>query len=220
VRRPSSAWSAWLDRTEPSLWWDRAEPEHWYDISDAADIADPIDPTDANEPMLANEPKDAALPMDRTESWEPIESSEFSDHRDHTPSSVAAAQGGGTNALAGSHPRWDARDMEPDTIGPPFDQFLATAEAVARERPDVDLGMAREVFREVATMLHNGLALDGLDDHDASAVVAGLCVDLVAPDPGAAVRARSEAVLQEPADLHDHESVSRSYLVAASILKL
>lgn len=26
-------------------------------------------------------------------------------------------------------------------------------------------------------MLHNGLVLDGLDEHDAEAVVAGLCVD-------------------------------------------
>ena len=39
--------------------------------------------------------------------------------------------------------------------------------------------MAREVFEEAATLLYNGLALDGLDEHDASAVVAGLCVDLV-----------------------------------------
>jgi len=48
-------------------------------------------------------------------------------------------------------------------VGPPFDQFLATAEAVAAERPEVDLEMAREVFQEAATLLHNGLALDGLD---------------------------------------------------------
>jgi hypothetical protein len=35
---------------------------------------------------------------------------------------------------------------------------------------------------EAATLLHNSLALDGLDAHDAGAVVAGLCVDLVAAD--------------------------------------
>jgi len=72
------------------------------------------------------------------------------------------------------------------TVGPPFsEQFLATAEEVARARPEVDLEMAREVFLEVATMLHNGLALDDLDDHDAEAVVACLCVDLcAAPVPG------------------------------------
>jgi hypothetical protein len=110
--------------------------------------------------------------------------------------------------------------MSPSTMGPPFDQFLATAEAVAEARPEVDREMALEVFEEVATLLYNGLALDGLDDHDASAVVAGLCVDLVDSDPGAAVRARSQATLEDPGDLHDAASVSRSYLIAASILKL
>ena len=63
--------------------------------------------------------------------------------------------------------------MTPSTVEPPFDQFLATAEAVAKARPEVDLEMAREVFLEAATLLDNGLALDGLDEHDASAVVAG-----------------------------------------------
>jgi hypothetical protein len=110
--------------------------------------------------------------------------------------------------------------MQPSAVEPPFDQLLATAEAVAQARPEVDLDMAREVFHEAATLLHNGLALDGLDDHDARAVVAGLCLDLVATDPGAAVRARSEATLEGPGDLHDSESVSRAYLVAAAILQL
>src|SRR3954470_5612398 len=106
--------------------------------------------------------------------------------------------------------------MPPGTVSPPFlDQFLATAEAVARARPEVDLAMAREVFHEAATLLHNGLALDGLDEHDASAVVAGLCVDLVAPDPGAAVRARAQATLEDPEDLHDPEGASAAYLMAA-----
>jgi hypothetical protein len=106
------------------------------------------------------------------------------------------------------------------SVEPPFDQFLATAEAVAQARPEVDLEMAREVFHEVATLLYNGLALDGLDEHDASAVVAGLCVDLVAEDPGAAVRARAQATLQDPGDLHDPEVASGAYLFAASLLKL
>ena len=110
--------------------------------------------------------------------------------------------------------------MPSSPVRPPFDQFLATAEAVAQARPEVDLEMAREVFHEVATLLYNGLAVDGLDEHDASAVVAGLCIDLVAPDPGAAVRARSEATLEAPGDLHDPEGVSRSYLIAATILQL
>ncbi len=110
--------------------------------------------------------------------------------------------------------------MATSTVQPPFDQFLAVADAVARRRPEVELHLAREVFREVATMLYNGLALDGLDDHDASAAVAGLCADLVASDPGAAVRARAEATLDEPGDLHDPEAVSAAYLISARILQL
>ena len=111
--------------------------------------------------------------------------------------------------------------MPPSTAGPPFlDQFLATADAVARARPDMDLEMAREVFTEAATLLHNGLALDGLDDHDASAVVTGLCTDLVAADPGAAIRARAGATQEEPADLHDPAGVSAAYLTAAQIFQL
>ncbi|MDT7783688.1 MAG: hypothetical protein QOF58_2107, partial [Pseudonocardiales bacterium] len=101
--------------------------------------------------------------------------------------------------------------MPDGTVGPPFDQFMATAEAVAQARPEVDLEMAREVFHEAATLLHNGLVLDHLDEHDASAVVAGLCVDLVAEDPGAAVRARAQATLEVPGDLHDPEGVSAAY---------
>src|ERR1700745_3377668 len=107
--------------------------------------------------------------------------------------------------------------MQSGIVEPPFDQFLATAEAVAQARPEVDLELAREVFLEAATLLHNGLALDGLDEHDASAVVAGLCVDLVAPAPGAAVRERSRATLEAPGDLHDPEAVSASYLIAGRI---
>ena len=103
---------------------------------------------------------------------------------------------------------------------PPFDRFLATAEEVARTRPDVDADMAREVFTEVATLLYNGLALDGLDEHDAAAVVDGLCADLVASDPGAAVRARSRTTLADPVDLHDPEGVSAAYLFSATILQL
>jgi hypothetical protein len=93
--------------------------------------------------------------------------------------------------------------MSSQTVRPPFDQFLATAEAVARERPEVDLELAREIFQEAATMLDNSLALDGLDEHDASAVVAGLCIDLVAADPGAAIRARAQHTLDSAADVHD-----------------
>ncbi len=110
--------------------------------------------------------------------------------------------------------------MSTNAVEPPYDRFLATAEAVAQERPEVDLELAREVFAEVATLLYNGLALDGLDEHDTEAVIEGLCVDLVAEDPGAAVRARSQVVLAEPGDLHDPESVSRSYLISAALMQL
>src|SRR5690348_17032868 len=110
--------------------------------------------------------------------------------------------------------------MPDSTRGLPFDQFLATAEAVAKARPEVGLELARELFLEAATLLHNGLALDGLDEHDADLVVAGLCVDLVARDPGAAVRARSRASLEDPDGLHDPEGVSAAYLISAAILQL
>lgn len=122
--------------------------------------------------------------------------------------------------LSGAPASCQAPAMSPSPVHPPFDQLLAAAEAVARERPDVDLDLAREVFLEAATLLDNGLALDGLDDHDAGAVVAGLCVDLVSPDPGAAVRARSRAALDTPGDLHDPQGVAASYLVSATVLQL
>ena len=106
------------------------------------------------------------------------------------------------------------------TAGPLYDEFMATAEAVAQARPEVDLDMAREVFAEAATLLHNGLVLDDLDDHDASAVVAGLCVDLVAADPGAAIRARARATRDDPGDVHDPEGVWAAYLTAAATFQL
>jgi len=105
--------------------------------------------------------------------------------------------------------------MPSSAVPPPYDQFLRTADEVAAARPEVDLDMAREVFHEVATVLYNGLALDGLDEHDTRAVVAGLCVDLVAGDPAAAIQARSD-----PSDLHDPEAVSAAYLVSVAMLKL
>ncbi len=110
--------------------------------------------------------------------------------------------------------------MPTGAAGLPFDQFLATAEAVARERPDVDPAIAREVLLEAARLVHDGLVLDGLDEHDAAAVVAGLCADLVTADPGAAVRARSRAVAEDPGDLHDPEAVSAAHLSAAAVLQL
>jgi hypothetical protein len=110
--------------------------------------------------------------------------------------------------------------MPHTTVHPPFDQFLATAEEIVQALPEADPELVREVFREVATVLDNGLALDGLDDHDAHAVVAGLCVDLVADDPGAAVVARSRTASQDSGDLHDPAGVSAAYLTAAQLLQL
>jgi len=110
--------------------------------------------------------------------------------------------------------------MSDTALGQPFDQFRAAAEAVAMARPEVDLEMAREVFDEAATLVDNGLVLDGLDEHDASAVVAGLCLDLVVTDPGAAIRARAAAVLDDRGDLHDPEGSSAAYLMAASVFQL
>jgi hypothetical protein len=110
--------------------------------------------------------------------------------------------------------------MPPGPLDPPYDQFLATAEAVVKARPEVDPEMAREVFLEAATLLYNGLALEGLDDHDANAVVAGLCVDLVTSDPGAAVRARTQAALEAPEDLHDPRGVAAAYEISMRIMQL
>lgn len=110
--------------------------------------------------------------------------------------------------------------MPPADTGPAFEQFMATAEAVAAERPEVDPDLAREVFEEAAILLHNGLAFDGLDDHDTDVVISGLCADLVSADPGASVRARSQHALDDPGDLHDSGAVAAAYVVAAAILQL
>ena len=110
--------------------------------------------------------------------------------------------------------------MPSGPAGPPLDRLLVTADEVARSRPEVDLDVAREVFGEAATLLHDGLALDGLDEPDADAVVAGLCVDLVTTDPGAAVRARARAAREDRGALHDPDGVSAAYLVAAAVLQL
>lgn len=101
---------------------------------------------------------------------------------------------------------------------PPYDRFLATAEAAAAERPGVDPGMVREVFMEVVTMLHDGLVLDDLDQHDTDAVVAALCEDLVTADPGAAIRARAAAVAE--AELHDRRAVAWVYERCLSLMQL
>ena len=103
---------------------------------------------------------------------------------------------------------------------PPYDQLLATAERVAAERPEVDLDLAREVFEEAATLLYNGLALEGLDDHDAHLVVAGLCDDLVSGDPSAAVRRRPHLGLDDPRQHPPPRGVAPAYAISARVLQL
>lgn len=100
---------------------------------------------------------------------------------------------------------------------PPYDLLLATGEEVAAARPEVDPAMVREIFEEAATLLHDGLVLDGLDDHDQRVVVEALCVDLCAPDPGAAIRARADATLTEPGGLHDPEEAWSAYLTTVQL---
>lgn len=104
--------------------------------------------------------------------------------------------------------------------GPPYDAFRAAAEAAVARRPEADLEMALEVFREAATLLHDSLALDGLDAHDHEVVVAALGTDLATEDPGAAIRGRAAAARQHPGDLDDPAAVEASYLVAAQVLQL
>jgi hypothetical protein len=122
--------------------------------------------------------------------------------------------------LARTTARWDSRAMATGAENPLLEEFLAAADAVAQARPEVDRDLARELMHEAATMLHNGLALDGLDDHDTRAAVTALSLDLVAEDPEAALRARRRATLEDPGDLHDPDAVSGAYLVAAAILRL
>jgi len=100
---------------------------------------------------------------------------------------------------------------------PPFDLLLAAGEEVAAERPEVDPSMVREIFEEVATLLHDGLVLDALDEHDQHLVVENLCIDLRAPDPGAAIRARADSALADPGDLHDPEEAWSAYLTTVTL---
>jgi hypothetical protein len=110
--------------------------------------------------------------------------------------------------------------MPAGTAGALFDHFRATAEAVARARPEVDADLAREVFLEAATLLDDGLVLDGLDESDGRAVITGLAADLVADDPGARVRARARATAEDPGGLHDPGGVVAAYLSAVATLQL
>ena len=101
-----------------------------------------------------------------------------------------------------------------------LEPFLAAADTVAEVRPDVDAELARELMAGAAEMLHNGLALDDLDEHDHRVVVAALAEDLTAVDPGAAVRARAAAVTDEDPSLHEPAVARAAYLVTVQVLGL
>jgi hypothetical protein len=98
-------------------------------------------------------------------------------------------------------------------------EFAAAADAAAAARPEVDRDLARELMQEAATVLHNGLALDDLDDHDYRLVVASLAAALTDPDPTGAVLLAADRVAAEPA-FHDPDAASAAHLVAASVLRL
>jgi hypothetical protein len=114
----------------------------------------------------------------------------------------------------------DARAMSTSTADLLFDRFSATAVAVAEARPQVDPAMIREIFEDAATMLHNGLALDHLDDHDAQIVVGELCAALSDPDPTAALMTRFYAATENPHGLDDPIGVALAYENVLGILRL
>lgn len=109
----------------------------------------------------------------------------------------------------------------PSTAPPEIlEPFLAAADSAASSRPDVDAETARELMAEAAGMLHDGLVLDHLDEHDLALAVASLAADLTAVDPGAAVRARAAAVPAGDPTPHDPDGVRGAYLVSAQVLGL
>lgn len=101
-----------------------------------------------------------------------------------------------------------------------FDRFGETAAAVVKARPEVDPAMVHDIFDEAATMLHNGLALDHLDGHDADIVISELCVALTDVDPTTALLTRFYAATDQPTDLHDPTGAAVAYENALRILQL
>ncbi|WP_406832872.1 hypothetical protein ABEG17_08620 [Pedococcus sp. KACC 23699] len=101
-----------------------------------------------------------------------------------------------------------------------FDRFDQTAVAVVRERPHVDPAMVREIFDEAATLLHNGLALDHLDDHDADIVISELCLALTETDVTTALLTRFYAATDEATGLRDPTGVALAYENVLRILQL
>jgi hypothetical protein len=109
---------------------------------------------------------------------------------------------------------------------PPYDEnelvesFRAAGDAIAHERPGVEPGIAAEIMVEAAQMLHNSLALEGIDPRDAHTVIAALSADLVAADPGAAVRERAHQADLHPDGLHDPAAAAEAYLTVVQVLRI
>ncbi|KRE56952.1 hypothetical protein [Phycicoccus sp. Soil748] len=101
-----------------------------------------------------------------------------------------------------------------------FHRFGETALAVTKERPQVDPAMVQDIFDEAATMLHNGLALDHLDDHDADIVISELCVALAEADVTTALLTRFYAATDKTEGLHDPTGVALAYENVLRILQL
>lgn len=101
-----------------------------------------------------------------------------------------------------------------------FDRFGETAAGVVKERPQADPVMVRDIFDEAAIMLHNGIALDHLDDHDADIMISELCVALTDADVTTALLTRFYAATDEPAGLHDPTGVALAYENVLRILQL
>lgn len=98
--------------------------------------------------------------------------------------------------------------------------FLAAADRVAAERAGIDPEIARELMAEAGQMLHNSLALEGIDERDAATVIGALAGALTAPDPGEAVRACASAADASPEGLHDAPAAAEAYLLAAQVLRI
>ena len=110
--------------------------------------------------------------------------------------------------------------MPPTAPTEMLEPFLASADAVASSRPDVDRETARELMAEAAGMLYDSLALDHLDEHDLPLVVAALADDLTAVGHACGTRAHGCAGVDGDSALHDPDGVRGAYLVSAQVLGL
>jgi hypothetical protein len=129
---------------------------------------------------------------------------------------------GGPSGLsaAGARAHCDVRGTPPRTVGPPFDQFLVTPEAVAQARHEVDLEMARDVFQEAAGSAPRRPRPRTVSTHTTRVplcwvVPRSRLLRIPAPRCAHDFQAASES----SGNLHDREAASAAYLVAARILE-